>query len=204
MEVWIKMDKMKVYHGSTQVVTSPDLSHSRDKIDFGRGFYTTEDKFMAKKWASNKNNAIINEYELDTTELNIVKLGLSKNWLNFVASNCGYSEQKYDISNVDIIIGPTADDKLFATLEKYFDGDISAEQAIRYLNIANHSEQIVLISDKVISQLKFNKYEQLDTIEKKNVKDIVIKERKLASRALEKLIEKDREKNHVMKKVFVY
>lgn len=49
MEVWINMDKMNVYHGSTQIVASPDLLHSRNKIDFGKGLYTTEDKFMAKK-----------------------------------------------------------------------------------------------------------------------------------------------------------
>ena len=32
---------MKLYHGSSVVVQTPDVDHSREKIDFGRGFYVT-------------------------------------------------------------------------------------------------------------------------------------------------------------------
>ena len=32
---------MKLYHGSNVVVSVPDVNHSREKIDFGRGFYVT-------------------------------------------------------------------------------------------------------------------------------------------------------------------
>ena len=30
---------MKLYHGSCVVVQNPDVDHSREKLDFGRGFY---------------------------------------------------------------------------------------------------------------------------------------------------------------------
>ena len=32
---------MKLYHGSNVVVAAPDVDHSREKIDFGLGFYVT-------------------------------------------------------------------------------------------------------------------------------------------------------------------
>ena len=32
---------MKLYHSSTVKVENPDLEHSRDYLDFGKGFYLT-------------------------------------------------------------------------------------------------------------------------------------------------------------------
>lgn len=32
---------MILYHGSYLEINKPDLSHSRDNVDFGKGFYTT-------------------------------------------------------------------------------------------------------------------------------------------------------------------
>ena len=34
---------MRVYHASDCMVGSPDTEHSRDNLDFGRGFYVTEE-----------------------------------------------------------------------------------------------------------------------------------------------------------------
>ena len=32
---------MKVYHASKFIIESPDIYHSRDLLDFGKGFYLT-------------------------------------------------------------------------------------------------------------------------------------------------------------------
>ena len=59
---------MKVYHGSIEVVKSPDVLHSYRSLDFGKGFYVTTVKEQAEKWAKrkadlyNRNVGIINEY----------------------------------------------------------------------------------------------------------------------------------------------
>ena len=42
---------MKLYHGSNVIVSSPDVDHSREKIDFERGFYVTPVYEQAVKWA---------------------------------------------------------------------------------------------------------------------------------------------------------
>lgn len=42
---------MIVYHGSFVEVRDPDVSLSRDNVDFGKGFYTTPLKAQAVKWA---------------------------------------------------------------------------------------------------------------------------------------------------------
>ena len=41
---------MFLYHGSDLEMAKPDLEHSRDNVDFGRGFYTTPIYEQAQKW----------------------------------------------------------------------------------------------------------------------------------------------------------
>ena len=41
---------MILYHGSYLDIRKPDLKHSRDNVDFGRGFYTTPISEQAVKW----------------------------------------------------------------------------------------------------------------------------------------------------------
>ena len=33
--------KVKLYHASTSIIENPDVLHSREKLDFGKGFYLT-------------------------------------------------------------------------------------------------------------------------------------------------------------------
>lgn len=41
---------MILYHGSYLEVSNPDLLHSRQNVDFGRGFYVTPLYEQAAKW----------------------------------------------------------------------------------------------------------------------------------------------------------
>lgn len=45
---------MKLYHGSTVTVKSPNIQKGRKATDFGKGFYTTTNFEQAKKWAHSK------------------------------------------------------------------------------------------------------------------------------------------------------
>jgi hypothetical protein len=45
------MKTLTLYHGSNKLFDEPDLSKSRDKRDFGLGFYTTTLKEQAEDWA---------------------------------------------------------------------------------------------------------------------------------------------------------
>ena len=42
---------MKVYHASKFIIELPDVYHSRDLLDFGKGFYLTSLVEQAKKYA---------------------------------------------------------------------------------------------------------------------------------------------------------
>ena len=42
---------MRLYHASTVVVEKPDTEHSRDKLDFGKGFYLNIIREQAVRYA---------------------------------------------------------------------------------------------------------------------------------------------------------
>lgn len=48
---------MKLFHGSNTVVDRPDVARSRDRLDFGRGFYLTSVKKQAELWARPEGDA---------------------------------------------------------------------------------------------------------------------------------------------------
>lgn len=44
----MKINRRILYHGSNVYFKTPDLSKSKENIDFGKGFYVTRDDIMAK------------------------------------------------------------------------------------------------------------------------------------------------------------
>ena len=181
---------MILYHGSHVCVEKPDLLHSREDIDFGKGFYLTEDSNMACKWAANKSIAYVNKYNFDFSGLRVIELKLDQTWLDFVATNRGYADYEFDVDKYDVIIGPTADDKLFSTLESYFSQHIDADTAIKYLNITGYSKQIVLKTEKALEKINYIEAKMLTINEKKYYKELAKTERQMALNKLKRMEKK--------------
>lgn len=60
---------MIVYHGSYIEIRDPDLKHSREDVDFGKGFYTTTLHDQAQRWCNRfkrrGKEAYISRYHFD-------------------------------------------------------------------------------------------------------------------------------------------
>jgi len=82
-----------LYHGSNIEVKNPKLDMNVRPLDFGKGFYTTENYEQAKAWAIKRadrfgDKPIISKYEIDLDKLNIKEFKLTgKEWLEFVCSS---------------------------------------------------------------------------------------------------------------------
>lgn len=162
---------MKVYHGSYCEIKTPNLKKSRIDIDFGAGFYTTEDDRMARKWACNKNESVLNTYEIELDGLKVVNLSADEEWFDFVLSNRGYDSEIKVINKFkecDVIIGPTADDRMFFLFEMYNNGLVSKANAIKILNVMNYSAQVVLKNENAIKHLRFLHSKEIKGAEKNN------------------------------------
>lgn len=111
---------------------------------------------MAEKWAAIKKTSVINVYELDLDRLNGIEFGLDKGWLDFIVENrSGNKRTDIELSDIDYIMGATADDKLFSVIEQYEDNFIDVDSAIKAMNAMKIGMQISLRSEEAIAALKF-------------------------------------------------
>lgn len=156
---------MKVYHTSQTTVTSPDTQHSREFLDFGKGFYVTTLREQAVKYAERfllrGREAWLNTYELkDTAGRCAVKTfaAYDAEWLDFVAT----CRKGTDATAFDVVIGGIANDKVFRTIDLYFSGDIGKDEALRRLKFEKPNNQICIRSQQVLDEcLTFLSSQQL-------------------------------------------
>ena len=147
---------MKVYHASKFKIESPDVKHSRDLLDFGKGFYLTTLVEQAKKYARRfllqGEEAYLNQYSLDENLEGEYKVknfpGYNEEWLDFV-SLCRIGKQT---EKFDIVSGGIADDKVFNTVDLYFSGNISKEEALKRLSFVHPNHQICILNQEVLDR----------------------------------------------------
>jgi hypothetical protein len=154
---------MILYHGSNKAIEAPDLSLSRKNLDFGIGFYTTVNrdqavdfarKVTARKGQANPFVSVYNfNLEINDPKLNVLRFQApEKLWLNFVHQN---RHGTYSGESYDLIIGPVANDDVFATLLIYEQGILNAEQTLEALKVKELYSQFVFKTNEALSFLRF-------------------------------------------------
>lgn len=171
---------MLVYHGSSTEVKQPNLSFSDTNTDFGLGFYVTTDPLMAERWAANKKDSVVSVYEFDIDGLNVKSFGVTREWLLYICKNRVpdrfRSVTEQDADKFPVIIGPTADDKMFKMLNRFFDDEISEDVAVTCLSAVRIGEQIAIKDQNILdSRLRFVKSYSLTS----EAKELRIAESKL-------------------------
>ena len=154
---------MVIFHGSDLAVEKPNLNLSRKGLDFGPGFYTTANKEQASDFArkvrirKGQKNCLVSVYDfnIEAAEpvLNTLKFDVpDRLWLDFVHQN---RQGIYTGKAYDLVIGPVANDDVFATLIVYEQGILNAEQTLETLKIRKLYNQFVFKSERALSLLKF-------------------------------------------------
>jgi hypothetical protein len=154
---------MTLYHGSNVAVENPNLDLSRKNLDFGIGFYTTVNKNQAVEFAQKvmirkgqKSQSVsVYDFDMDAgkSALSILQFSTpDRLWLDFVHQNRHglYAGKLYDL-----IIGPVANDDVFATLIVYEQGILNTEQTLEALKIKELYSQYVFKTGKALSLLKY-------------------------------------------------
>lgn len=150
---------MILYHGSYVEIFEPDLQHSRTNVDFGRGFYVTPLYEQAEKWCGKFKRrgemGVISRYFYDEnreSELKILKFdSYSEDWLDFILS-CRSGK---DVTEYDLVMGGVANDKVFNTVELFFDGLIDKLEAIKRLRYEHPNMQICFRTERALKLLHF-------------------------------------------------
>lgn len=152
--------KQTLYHGSYLSVPSPLTGVGRRELDFGPGFYVTRLREQAERWARRvcviraMDTPTLSIYEFDETYLptDVRRLRLEhydQEWLDFIVSS-RHSDQPW--KDYDIIEGGVANDQVIDTVEDYYAGRLTAEQAIGQLRFAKPTHQMC-ISNQTIADL---------------------------------------------------
>lgn len=146
---------MRLYHSSYVSVTKPDTNHSRDYLDFGKGFYLTSIHEQAVRYAQRflrrQKDAWLNAYEFtfQPSEWNILSLeNYNKEWLDFVA-NCRAGK---DETNFDLVMGGIANDKVIQTLDRYFTGELSEDDTLGLLKYEKPNIQYCIRSQRMLNE----------------------------------------------------
>lgn len=161
---------MILYHGSNVIVDTPKVIKTEYGRDFGFGFYTTDIKEQAVRWAKRKANLsqrhsssytpFISVYEFDETAYKLLKCihfdSPSLEWLDMVCacrSNINFSH------GYDIVTGKIANDNVGETVTYVIQNIMRKEDAIEKLKFEKINNQICFNSEKALQYLKFIRYE---------------------------------------------
>lgn len=159
-----------LYHGSYLSVPAPLTGVGRRELDFGPGFYVTNLREQAERWARRvcviraMDTPVLSTYEFDESLLpsDVRRLCLEhydQEWLDFIVSS-RRGEEPWKV--YDIIEGGVANDQVIDTVEDYYAGRITAEQAIGQLQFAKPTHQMCISSQAVVERcLRFVVAEQL-------------------------------------------
>ena len=168
---------MKVlYHGSNIIVKDPLVHIGRKELEFGPGFYLTNLREQAERWArrvcviQNTNQPYLSRYTLDDKAFANAHCrtfeAYDMEWLDFVLKCRSNDSIPHDY---DLVIGPTADDNTTLCLKYYFDGIYgkvgsydAKELLMKNLEVENLGVQYYIgkqdIADKLILRIKDEAY----------------------------------------------
>lgn len=146
---------IQLYHTSNMEVKNPDVLHSREHLDFGRGFYLTSLRNQAEKYGQRflrkGEEAYLNIYNLDEDVQGCSRIvfdAYDSKWLDYVTA----CRKGKDCTRYDIIEGGIADDQVFDTIDLYFSGIYSYEQALDQLRFKHPNHQVCITSQHVLDK----------------------------------------------------
>lgn len=152
---------MILYHGSQQIVRTPLILNPNRTLDYGAGFYTTTSEQQAHNWALRKitgnKTGYVNIYEFDEVAASVLKrLNFSNPpeevWIDFVYAN---RNQRGFTHNNDLVYGPVANDRVYASFALYEQGLLNKQELIIELKTYTLIDQMVFHSEESLKYLKF-------------------------------------------------
>lgn len=172
---------MELWHGSSQIIASPRLDIGRPRNDYGRGFYTTTHRELAKEWACQKkgHDGFANHYELDAEDLVVLNLEAPEysvlHWIALLLQHrifqitAGVEAEgkamlidRFGINadDYDIVVGYRADDSYFSYAASFLANTISVRQLAQAMRLGKLGMQVVLKSARAFERLRYLGYEE--------------------------------------------
>ena len=98
---------MKFYYGADRLLFKPEINKGNPSNDYGLGFYLTQNKEIARLWASQYvDGGYLIEYDVDVNDLKILQLATIEDkdiltWLSIlIAHRFSLEERNENITNI--------------------------------------------------------------------------------------------------------
>ena len=153
---------MKIYHGSIEIVEKPEIREANRSLDYGSGFYATTSYEQALSWVKRRANekklskGYINIYEFNKDSINnfkhLIFESATEEWLDFVMHNRIHDSFEHDY---DIVYGPVANDKVYASFALFEGGFINKQALISELKTYKLVDQYLFHTEDSLKTLKF-------------------------------------------------
>ena len=160
---------MNLYHGGTDIIESPVILSQPAGRDFGIGFYCTNIRDQAEKWAKRQSRirrqaAIFNccFFYIDKARRDLkCKLfnEYSLEWLELIIK-CR-KNHRY-IHGFDIVFGKIANDDVGETVQAVLDGLMPMDFALQKLVFMPANNQYCFCTEKALEYLKFEGSDKLE------------------------------------------
>ncbi len=151
-----------MYHGTNLAIERPQIVNRFKTLDFGEGFYTTENEAQAREFAVKvcarrepTLSPVVNCYEFadNDSTLSVLRFDApDERWLDFVVAN---RKGVVPTLHYDVVIGPVANDDVFGTIILYEAGQLDKESAIKRFKVKKLYNQVVFRTDAALNRLTF-------------------------------------------------
>ncbi len=156
-------NSMILYHGSKSGIKGNIAPISRDKCDFGKGFYMGTERTQPLTLICNYPKARLYTVKIDLSGLRILSIDVGIEWALLIAYNRGkmegikassiYKHYEKMSRGYDLIIGSIANDRMFVVLDRFFNGDITDVALINSLSVLKLGKQYVALTEKACEQI---------------------------------------------------
>ena len=153
-----------LYHGSKSGIHGAIARVSRERCDFGKGFYMGTDRSQPLTLICNYPAAKIYTLEVDLSDLRILDVEAGLDWALLIAYHRGkmesikHSEIYERYANLgkgcDMIIGYIANDRMFVVLDRFFNGEITDLALINSLSALKLGKQYVALTATACEKIK--------------------------------------------------
>ena len=154
-----------LFHGAkAQIIGKLDLEHARINNDFGKGFYCGESLEQSAMFVSTFNSASLYMLKFNKKGLKYIQYDVNRDWMLLIAyyrQRLGEYAESEIIKNlldknkdVDYIIAPIADNRMYEIIDQFIDGEITDIQCQHCLAATNLGYQYVFKTDKALHQIE--------------------------------------------------
>ena len=193
---------MLLYHGSKHGISGEIAPLSRDRCDFGRGFYMGTDILQPLTLVCGYEDAHLYTVDFDISGLNVVRFESDVDWALYIAYSRGrldhvrdselYQRIAHLADGADVIVGSIANDRMFVVFDRFVAGQLTDTALVSCLSARNIGDQYIAKTEKACSRVRIVEDRLLGEAERAEYAKMSFENRKLGVSIADRIARKHR------------